>query len=76
MPQLTHVSSAIFLHVYFYFLYNFKGYTSFTVITNIGYIPCVVQYILVAYLTPNNLYLPFPHPYFAPLPFPLPTGNY
>ena len=30
---------------------------------NIGYIPCVVQYILVAYLTPNSLYLPLTHPY-------------
>ena len=30
---------------------------------NIGYIPCVVQYILWAYLTTNSLYLPLPHPY-------------
>ena len=36
---------------------------------NIGYMPRVVQYILVAYLTtPNSLYLPLPHPYVAPLP--------
>ena len=30
---------------------------------NIGYIPRVVQYILVAYLRPNSLYLLIPHPY-------------
>ena len=29
---------------------------------NIGSIPCVVQYILVAYLTPSSLYLPLPTP--------------
>ena len=35
---------------------------------NIGYIPHVVQYILVAYLTPNGLYLLLPYPYIAPPP--------
>ena len=34
---------------------------------NIGYIPHVVQYILVAYLTPNSSYLPLPSPYCPPL---------
>ena len=43
----------------------FKGYSPFSVITNIGYNPCVVQYILVACLTPKRLYLPLPHPYIA-----------
>ena len=29
---------------------------------NTGYIPCVVQHILVAYFIPNSLYLPhLPH---------------
>jgi len=31
---------------------------------NIGYIP-YVQYILIVYFTPNNLYFPLPHLYIA-----------
>ena len=42
----------------------------------IGYIPCVVQYMLVAHFMPNNLYLQIPYPYHAPLHLPLPTGNH
>ena len=38
---------------------------------NIGYNSHVVQYIPVAYLTPNSFYLPLPHLYGAPL-----TGNH
>ena len=41
---------------------------------NIVYIPCVVQYILVAYFTPNSFYLSLLHPNIAP-PL-LPTGNH
>ena len=41
---------------------------------NIGYIPCVVQYIPVAYLTPSGLYLLLPYPYIVPRP--LPTVNH
>ena len=39
-----------------------------------GYIPCVVQYILVAYFIPNSLYLLIPYSYLALLPLPLPTS--
>ena len=35
---------------------------------NIGYIPHVAQYILLAYLIPNSLYLLLPHCYIAPNP--------
>ena len=47
---------------------RFKGYTLFTATTNIGYIPSVVQYIIVAYLTSNSLYLLLPHLYIDPSP--------
>ena len=40
---------------------------------NIGSVPHIVQYILVAYLTPNSLYLPLPHSYIALPPLPLVT---
>ena len=40
---------------------------------NMGYVPCVVQHILVAYGTLNSLYLPSPAP---KLRRPLPTGNH
>lgn len=40
----------------------------------IDYIPHVVQYIHVAYLMPNSLYLLFPDPYIAPPP--LVTTNF
>ena len=43
---------------------------------NIGYVPCVVQYILVAYFIHNSLYLLISYPYVTPLPSPLPTGNH
>ena len=39
---------------------------------NIGYVPHVLQHILVAYLIPNSLYLTLPHSYMAP-PSPLGT---
>ena len=39
-----------------------------------GYIPCVVQYILVAYFIPNSLYLLIPYSYLALLPLPFPTS--
>lgn len=43
----------------------FKGYAPLT-----DCIACVVQYILVAYLTLNSLYLPYPyHSYVAPPSF-------
>ena len=41
---------------------------------NIGYIPHVVQHILVAYLISNSLYLTLPHSYTAP-PSPLGTTS-
>ena len=41
----------------------------------IGYIPCIVQYILVAYFIPNSLYLFTPCPHLFPPLFPLPIGN-
>ena len=34
--------------VYYAVIHNFKGYTPFRVLKNIGYIPLVVQYILVS----------------------------
>ena len=43
---------------------------------NIGYIPCVVQCILVTYFIPNILYLLIPYPSIAPPRFPLPTGTH
>ena len=36
---------------------------------NIGSIPRVVQYILVAHLTPTSLYLPLPPPKLSPAPW-------
>ena len=57
----------------FYFLYSFKGYFPFTVITKYWlYSLCCIIHPW-AYLTPNSLYLPLPNPHGAP--FPLPTGN-
>ena len=35
---------------------------------NIGYIPCVVQYVIVACFVPNSLFLLIPSPYIAPSP--------
>ena len=39
-----------------------------------GYVPCVIQYILVA--SHNSLYLLIPYHCFALPPFPLPTGSH
>ena len=39
------------------------------------YIPCVIQYILVAYFIPNSLCLLISYPYTAQLPYHLPTGT-
>ena len=52
----------------------FKATFPLQLLQNIGYIPSVVQYILVAYLTPSNLYLPLFIPIVA-LPL-LSTGNH
>ena len=41
---------AFSLQVYYAVIHNFKGYTPFRVMQNIGYIPLVVQYILVSSL--------------------------
>ena len=46
------------------------------VIKNIGYAPCPVQYILVAYFVHNSLYLSIPDSYVASPRFPLPIGNH
>ena len=43
---------------------------TFQLLQNLGYFPCVVQYMLERILTPNSLYLSLP--YIAP---PLHTGN-
>ena len=56
-------------------IHNFKSYTPLKLLENIGYIPCAVQYILVAYFMHNSLYLLIPYPYTVPPSFPLPTGN-
>ena len=48
----------------------FKGYTPLIVITNIGYVSHVVQYILVAYFIPSSLYFLIPYPYIDPPPPP------
>ena len=49
----------------------------FTVVVYPGYIPCIVQYIFVAYLFyTRSLYLLTPYLHLAPIFFPLPTGNY
>lgn len=41
-----------------------------------GSIPHAIQYILVAYFIPNNLYLLLLFPYLGPPHFHLPTGNH
>ena len=43
---------------------------------NIGFTPCVVQYIPVAYFILNSLYILIPYSYIAPLLSPLSTGNH
>ena len=49
----------------------------FIVVVYIGYIPCIVQYILVSYLFyTRSLYFLTHYPYLAPILFPLPTGNH
>ena len=45
-------------------IHSFKSYTPFIVIS-IGYIPCVIQYILVAYFIPNSWYVLIPYTYIA-----------
>ena len=57
------------LHLFLTFYTILKVTLQLQLLQNTGYIPCVVQYILVAYLTPNSLYLPLPHPDIVP-PFP------
>ena len=39
------------------------------------YIPCVIQYILVAYFIPNSFCLLISYPYTAHLLYPLPTDT-
>ena len=56
------------------FMQYLKSTPHLQLLQNIGYIPCVVQYILVTYLTSNSLYLSLPHHSIAPPPFP--TGNH
>lgn len=50
-----------------YNIHNFKDYTSFIVTRKIGFIPCVVQYVTVAYFLHNGFYLLIPYP-MCPLP--------
>lgn len=57
-------------------IHNFLSYTVFIVIIKCGYIPHIVQYTIVAYFIPNNLYLLIPYIYIAPPPSPLPTGTH
>ena len=48
----------LFVFVFKFFIQCLKVTFHLQLFQNICYIPCVVQYILVAYLTPNSLYLP------------------
>lgn len=50
-----------------YNIHNFKDYTSFIVTRKIGFIPCVVQYVIVAYFVHNGFYLLIPYT-ICPLP--------
>ena len=61
------------MHVHFLIQF-LKVALHLQLLQNIGYRLCVVQYILIAYLTPNSLYLLLPHPYITSLH--LPTGNH
>ena len=42
--------------------FNLKVILHLQLLQNIGYIPYVVQYNHIAYLTLNSLYLPLPYP--------------
>ena len=56
-------------------IHNFKGYAPSIVIIKFDYIPCIVQYILIAYFIPIVCTFHSPTPVF-PLPsFPLVTTS-
>ena len=65
---LVFTNSFFFLISFLFFIQFLKFTLHLQLLQNIGYIPRVVQYILVACLMPNSLYLPIPHPYIAPPP--------
>ena len=50
------------LQVYNIVIHNFKDYTSFIITRKIDFIPCVVQYIIVAYFVHSSFYLLIPYP--------------
>ena len=48
-----------------FFIQFIKVALHLQLLQNVDYIPSVVQYIFLAYLTPSSLYLPLTHPYMA-----------
>ena len=71
--QIFSLNSVRTLFLCFCFFFFLKFLIQFLKVTlhlqllqNIGYVPCVVQYIFVACLTPNSLYLPLLHSYILP----------
>ena len=53
-------------------IHNFKDYNPFIVIIKYLYVPCVIQYIPVAYFIYISLYLLILYPYITPPLFPSP----
>ena len=56
-------------------IHNFKHYTPFIIIINIGHIPYAVQNIPVAYFVTDSLYLVGPFTYFVYPSTSVPFGN-